>query len=266
VHERATRAAAPRVRLLQRFTAAPSEVIVHVSKDAQLIDVVAGGHSIPFMLATSIPKTIPEGSAVVSITRIGKVQYVRFAEQNTADDQLPSMPKVPFKQVEAQAQQTYVPKGASLSRFKVSATGGLFAQDPVSYQGFDAGSGDVHVQKHGSEFDLGKEDKSAYIQLAKEFGEAEGSYREALIGNTRIRVEFPYARDVTRVFVANGGKIRTFYRWNAEYSDPFAFAIWYTLNHNLKYKWQDVTQSQIAACTTAGVDLSAMKDEAGYDL
>lgn len=133
----------------------------------------------------------------------------------------------------------------------ISRAGGL---SNTRFQGFEvAAAGDGHFAKHGAEFNA--PDKAAYIRKAKAYGEANGEYLEAMIGNTFIRVDPDVAKN-RRVFVANGAKIRTFYVWNPAFSaDPFAYAIYYTITHNLRIPITGVEPATHKLLQAQGVDL-----------
>jgi hypothetical protein len=124
----------------------------------------------------------------------------------------------------------------------------------------EADQGQIHFEKHGDEFEA--EDKASYIRMAKAFGESGAKFcLEAIIGNTIIKVD-PDGMELRRVFIANAKKIRTFYVWDPDYSsDPFAYAIYYTITNNLGIPLAQVDPRIIALLDTNGVDLAEMEVE-----
>jgi hypothetical protein len=56
--------------------------------------------------------------------------------------------------------------------------------------------------------------------------------------------------------------IRTFYRWDPEFSsDPVAFAIYYTITHNMGLQLSDIDANIVTRLRAAGHDLNAMEQE-----
>ncbi len=132
------------------------------------------------------------------------------------------------------------------------------------FPSFDSGQGgnqgDIHFDKHGKEF--AAENKLNYIKQAREFGEGESTDSlEAMLGNTFIRVD-PEGRQDRKVFVGNSRKIRTFYKWNPDYSsDPFGYAIYYTITHNMGRPIKDLDPEIGEQLKRFGVDLSAVEND-----
>jgi hypothetical protein len=124
--------------------------------------------------------------------------------------------------------------------------------------------GTAHLEKHGPEF--GVETKAAYLKLAKEFA-ADGSkkYCEAIIDGTTIKVDPDVDLDgeeTRRVLITNNNLLRTFYVWDPAFSsDPFAYAIFYTITHNRKMSIRSLNPETMEMLEDEGVDLFAMEKE-----
>jgi hypothetical protein len=119
--------------------------------------------------------------------------------------------------------------------------------------------GDVHYEKHGHEF--GSTSKADYIKKAREFA-ADGSleFLTLLIGNTFIKTD-PVGTEQRRVLVLNGKLIRTFYVWDRVFTDPFAYAVYYTLTSTLKTPLRKLDKSILTVFTEEKIDLFGMELE-----
>jgi hypothetical protein len=257
-----------RRRWLLRRTDTPDEVTVHQdTKTNAVVRVTTGtgdaSRDLTFhVLGTGqdLPATIAEGSAVVTVSG-KKVSAVRFANDSVAGTEWAGLAKVKkFATVAytAPPAATAAPSRATRSLdHQVSKTGGIVHE---SFQGFEGQeAGDQHFAKHGHEFNA--KDKPDYIRQAKAFGEQPGTgFCEARIANTLIRVDPP--GKTRRVFVAAGKKIRTYYKWSWEFaSDPFAFAIYYTITHNMGISLADLDPDVLDDFDAKGVDLRSMDAE-----
>lgn len=261
--------AAPRLpSVVQRVTEPPSGVTVVMEEGTGRVLTVTNNDTkgdIPFVVLGAYEGDFTEGTAVLTLAK-NAVSGVRFASADTKASELGAMKKVKFT-------VTTVPKVEGLSLepteeeetvgfpFAVSTKGGLLDERFTGFEVTPEGNqGDIHYEKHGAEF--GASSKLEYIKKAKEFGEIGGKrFCEAILKNTLIRVD-PEGMEQRRVFIANGKKIRTFYIWDPRFSsDPFAYAIYYTMTHNLKIPLLSVDPKILGALREAGVDVFAMERE-----
>lgn len=269
-------------RVVQRVTAAPAAVIVKVV-DGNVTEVrnAADGQQITFALEAHAPATVPEGTALVTGT--AKARAVRFATVDTAIGDVAQLTKVRIQATESvsTASSSSAPRAASASSTaptyalgdsQVSISGATqaslfgkgmrlsaFEKSGSARDGDLVDQGQSHFNKHGKEFE-GIDTKGKYISAARGFANAPGdsSQIEVQIKNTKIR----YDPATHTIVIANDKLIRTFYRWDPEFSsDPVAFAIYYTITHNMGLKLSDVDAGVLARFRSAGHDLHAMERE-----
>ena len=272
-------------RVVQRVTEVPAAVIVKIV-DGNVTEVrnAADEQPITFALEAHAPATVPEGTALV--TGRAKTLAIRFATVDTAIGDLSSLTKVKIQSTEAvstasSSSSSSAPRASSASsaapryaltdsQVKISSA----TQDPLFRKGMGltafekSGSardnnlvdqGQIHFDKHGGEFE-GIDTKSKYITAARDFANINGhrSQIEVQIKNTRIR----YDPAKHLIVIANDKLIRTFYRWDPEFSsDPVAFAIYYTITHNMGLQLSDIDANIVTRLRAAGHDLNAMEQE-----
>jgi hypothetical protein len=135
---------------------------------------------------------------------------------------------------------------------------------PLKFSSFaNQSSSKGHLEKHGAEVNAKR--MADYLRAAREFGDLSGpdgeDLREAWIDNTSIRVGSELEASVP-VLIVNNHQPRTFYVWDpAISSDPFAFAIFYTLTANRRMSIHDLSERNLAILEDQAVDLFAMERE-----
>jgi hypothetical protein len=253
--------------VIQCVTEPPGSIVVHIEAGTKRIVAVQNdtGGNIPFAVLGEHSGQYNEGTAVV--TKSGSsVSSVRFARVDTKEDDLMSMPKVKFAMREVAATPIIVepiePPTANFT-FAISRQGGLVREKFTGFENTHKGDqGTVHFEKHGAERGIEATSKLDYINKAKAYG-AEGgrAFCEAIVKNTLIRVD-PEGTEIRKVLIANGKTIRTFYVWDPLFSsDPFAFAIYYTITSNLKIPLAKVDPVILQQLEEAGVNLEATERE-----
>ena len=158
--------------------------------------------------------------------------------------------------------QPHVPSFA-LSKNEVSISG---ANEPTLFgngmglTGFEKSSeqdkGDEHFQKHGHE--VGADSKQKYIKSAQDLGRSKDSrFIEAKVKNTLIRFD----PDTKQIVISSGKLIRTHYVWDEKYSDPVAYAIYYTITSNIGIGLSAVANEVFDGLLRKHIDLKAMEVE-----
>ena len=275
--------------VFQRYTAPPSKITVYVEKGSGKIVKVEKneGEEIGFVFAdiSDDEALVPEGSVVFLDGKT--VVNARFATDATNVRDLGLMKKILPKNIEVKeiegateveeiapgkeevgTEETFDPRlKAEGVKLKGSGAKSLISE---KFSGFEitfdkeenksVNQGDIHFKKHGKE--VGAETKSQYLKMAKVFGEMGGvESLEAILGNTLIKVD-PPGLETRRVFIANAKKMRTFYVWDPLYSsDPFAYAIYYTITHNMKIPLRAVDPKILELFIENNVDLFSMEEE-----
>jgi hypothetical protein len=120
-----------------------------------------------------------------------------------------------------------------------------------------------HLEKHGAEVDASS--MASYLREARAFGDIAGDagqhLREAWIDNTSIRVGSEL-EDSVPVLIVNNHQARTFYVWRPAFSsDPFEYAIFYTLTASRRMSIHDLSAENLAILEDQAVDLFAMERE-----
>jgi len=263
--------------IVQRRTDPPSEIVVKIGKSSGKVTSVTdgSGKSLPF--DTRYPPTDPiaEGTVLLWVVK-GQVKKASFATDPTKVADFGGMPKIAKVKVEESADSPTVPVVVPISTPKPSTRSfevsfGTKQQALVSPKptGFEitrdedtdvvVNQGDVHYEKHGEEF--GSTSKADYIKKAREFA-ADGSqeFLTVLVGKTFIKTD-PVGTEKRRVLVLNGKLIRTFYVWDRVFTDPFAYAVYYTLTSTLKTPLRKLDKSIQTVFTEQKVDLFGMEIE-----
>lgn len=139
-----------RRRWLLRRTDTPADITVHQEDNGKVRRVSASTGDLTFYVVgvDTIPDTIPEGAAVVTMNGT-KVSVVRFANDAVAGSAFAGLGKVKFTVARALPTVTVtVPVSTKRTLdFKVSLTGGVVDE---RFQGFEGEeSGNQHFAKHG---------------------------------------------------------------------------------------------------------------------
>jgi hypothetical protein len=116
--------------------------------------------------------------------------------------------------------------------------------------------GDDHFKKHGHE--VNAQTKQQYIKSAQDLGRATGNnFIEAKVKGSLIR----YDPSNGQIVISSAKLIRTHYVWDKKYSDPVAYAIYYTITSNLNVPLNTVAPEVIRKLSSKKIDLRAMEIE-----
>lgn len=222
--------------------------IIVSSDDGSIIKVVSGGHTLDFKVgAEGGTPDIGGVSIDVKKTRKGTTYRVMFRGEDGEYIMLKEPNVITSEPVEEEKKED------SEELELIDLEVGLLDTLEMPLMGLE-GTAQAHVDKHGEEFEV--DNIKDYTKKAQIFGKAQDKkYRIAVIGKTTIKVD----PDTGWVLIAQGKRIRTFYVWDKKYSDPLAYAIYYTITHNqgiplAKY-------GNLDALLEEGIDLVAMEKE-----
>jgi hypothetical protein len=237
---------------VQPMMAVPAKVVIQLV-GPKVVGVVDGtGRALPF----AVDGVVDVGGVVVSgggkkpwgaRFRRGENDYVKIAKVEAEEI-------VPLEEV---AEVDY-------EALEIVVYNGILSDEPpppVTFTSFESNEkGQAHFEKHGAE--VHAKSLANYLKMAKAFGaEKIDGLREAIIDRTVIRVD-PETEEHVRVLIVNNRQLRTFYVWDPAFSsDPFVFAIYYTITSSKGIPLRSLSPQTLAYLEEQDVDLFAMEIE-----
>lgn len=257
----------------------PAAVTVHLDAGGAVTGVRDGDVPVPFALdGTDGAKALRAGGVTVAPRAGGKfrVMFLRGASEWSPVASVAvvrgAAPLASASNLLGAAQSgaaaAFRPAAARAVRpLHISVANGWLREEPcvaLKFSAFsDSAAASGHLAKHGHE--VGADSLATYLRAARAFGDIAGEagalLREATIGGTQIRVD-PESARVVRVLIVNNRQARTFYVWDRAFSsDPFVYAIFYTITANLRMSIRDLPAADLEIFDDQAVDLFAMESE-----
>jgi hypothetical protein len=269
--------------VVQLVKEAPASITVRFTTGKRVLSVTAaGGAELPFVMLGDVKGDVDEGT-VVLVWPGAKISSARFATTTSPIGEVMDSEKIKMVAIPvaddskeekarpsasspssaspslASSSSSSAPRAVGEKGFKISTEGGMFPEGRIPVTGFEnRATSEAHVAKHGDEF--GVEDVGKYLAKAQLFAKEDNKgFCEAIIDNTIIRVD-PPGMERRRVLIVAGKVLRTFYRHDPAFSsDPFTYAIYYTITKRMPLA--ELDPKILATLEENDVDVHAMEIE-----